>query len=564
VMAMPGARRRAAISAALVGASLLGAAALNVPLTAAAPTDGVHGRGLPPAHSARINPRNLPTVAPTGDTPQQVQTAPRQFPVDQATYERLKANVEAQAEQRDRGDQGSVTKAPDPQFATLASTSTGGWNPPDGALAVGPTSALSGANEAFAIYGRSGNQELGPVSLQALFGEPSGASVYDPRALYDAGNASATGYSGGRGRFVLVATDGSNIALAVSQNETPENPATNWCTYLINGVSNNVNGSTDWVDYPSLGMDGDSLYITSNQFSNVDNSFQYPRVMVISKASVYPDSTTGMCGVPNGADFTVDASGAPFLQNPGGGASFTVQPANMPDALPGSATGNTMYLVNSIWSSGSNLVVRSITTGPGGSSPVLNQPNWVSAGFIAPYTLPANAPQPNSRNRIDTGDDRLLGATFRYGSIFTANTTGTVSSSLSSSSNPYANAQWYQITPTSPTTSSGSSSAATNSGIALFFPGVMPVCASGPSCTNPKVVVEMSATGKVQAASAARLANGSLAMFASGVGGYNLYSRWGDYPAVAADPTSAGTAWLFGEYARSTNSWGTAVTSVTP
>jgi hypothetical protein len=223
-----------------------------------------------------------------------------------------------------------------------------------------------------------------------------------------------------------------------------------------------------------------------------------------------------------------------------------------------------MYLVNAIWSSGSNLVVRSITTAAGGASPVLNSPNWVTSGWVAPYTLPASAPQPNTGNRIDTGDDRLLGAVFRYGSIFTGNTTATVSSQLSSTPNPYANVQWYQITPTSATASSASSAAVTNSGVALFFPGVLPVCSSGATCTTPKVVVQMSASGRSQPASAARAADGSLAIFAKGVGGYTLYQRWGDYPAIAADPNNPGTAWLFGEYARSTTSWGTAVTNITP
>jgi hypothetical protein len=555
---------RRALSAAVLATCLVGAGALNVPISGAAPDSGAHGRGLPPTRATRVNPHQLPVLAPTGDTPSQIQTAPRHFPVDEATYRRLKANADVEALQRDHGDQASATSSPDPQFSTLGSTSTGGWNPPDGALAVGPTSVLSGANEAFAIYGRTGSLELGPVSFQKLFGEASSASVYDPRALFDAGNAGASGYNGGHGRFVLLATDGTNLALAVSQNETPESASTVWCTYLINGVSTNANGSTDWVDYPSLGMDSDSLYLTSNQFSNVDNSFQYPRVVVVSKASVYPNASTGVCGTPSGVDFTVDSSGAPLLQNPGGGAAFTVQPANMPDAVPGSGTGNTMYLVNAIWSSGSNLVVRSITSGPGGTSPVLNAPNWVTNGWVAPYNLPAGAPQPNSGNRIDTGDDRLLGATFRYGSIFTANTTRTVSSQLSTSPNAYANVQWYQITPSSATTSTASTSAVTNSGLALFFPGALPVCSTGPTCTTPKVVLEMSASSRSQSASAARQANGSLAIFAKGVGDYQLYSRWGDYPAIAADPTNAGTAWLFGEYARSTSSWGTAVTNVTP
>src|SRR5207248_5774370 len=131
--------------------------------------------------------------------------------------------------QRDhaQGNDGTLAPSPAPEFATLGSTSTGGWNPPDGALAVGPTSILSGANEAFAIYDRSGNLKLGPVGYQRFFSEPSSSSVYDPRAFYDAGNASTGGYGGGHGRFVLLATDGVNYALAISQNETPENSSTN-------------------------------------------------------------------------------------------------------------------------------------------------------------------------------------------------------------------------------------------------------------------------------------------------------------------------------------------------
>jgi hypothetical protein len=488
----------------------------------------------------------------------------RRYPVDEATYRQLKARADAAAAQRDRGEQDSLGSSPGPQWPALSSGSTGGWNPPDGALAVGPTSVLTGANEAMAVYDRSGNLKLGPVSFTTFFGDTGASSVYDPRALYDAGNASSTRYGGGHGRFVVLATDGTNFTLAVSQNESPENASTTWCAYRINAVSTNANGSTDWVDYPSLGMDGDNLYVTSNQFSNVDNSFQYARVMVIAKGSVYPNATTGACPTAGGTDFTVDASRAPLLQNPGGGAAFTVQPANQPDALPGSTTGSTMYFVNAIWSSGSNIVVRSITTGAGGSSPVLNAPNWVTSGYIAPYNLPASAPQPSSSARIDTGDDRLLGATFRYGSIYTANTTGTVASQLSSSPNPYANAQWYKITPTSSTTSTGSTTAITNPSVAFFFPGVLPVCASGPSCQSPKVILEISASGRFQAASAADVANGRVAYFATGARAYSMNGRWGDYPAVAADPTNAGTGWLFGEYARTSSSWGTAVTSLTP
>ena len=90
------------------------------------------------------------------------------------------------------------------------------------------------------------------------------------------------------------------------------------------------------------------------------------------------------------------------------------------------------------------------------------------------------------------------------------------------------------------------------------------MCAGGPGCTTPKVVVEASVSGRTQPASAAVVANGAATVFAKGVSGYRLNSRWGDYPAVAADPNAAGTAWFLGEYARTTGGWGTATSSLAP
>ncbi len=532
-------RKRLLLLLATVSMALV-ASAQAVP-AGAAPATTRHV--VSPVKGARVNPHQMPTQPPAGETPREVS---RHYPVDRATYERLKAQVNAAADARDQGLQRSLG-GPAPRFPTLGLADGGGWNPPDGALAVGPTSLLTGVNEAFALFNESGAELLGPISFDSFFGESG--SIYDPRALFDAGNGIVSGYNGGQGRFVLLATDGTNFALAASENASPENSATTWCTYLVNGVTTNADGSTDWVDYPALGMDGDYLYITSNQFSNGSNSFQYARLMILSKASVYPDATTGSCPTITGWDTW-------NLQNPGGGAAFSIQPATEPDALPG--TGGTMYLVNAIWSSGSNLPVRSVTNTVG-AAPVVNDPGWVQSGWIAPYTLPANAPQPFG-SRIDTGDTRLLGAVYRYGSIYTANTTGTVSSSLSSSPNAYANAQWYQITPGA--SLQGTSQALTNPSVAFFFPGIMPTCSISP-CSSPNVALELSVSGRRQSASAAAAKGSQVSVFAAGVGGYQLGTRWGDYPALAADPTSTGTAWLLGEYARSSGAWGTAVSNVT-
>jgi hypothetical protein len=218
-----------------------------------------------------------------------------------------------------------------------------------------------------------------------------------------------------------------------------------------------------------------------------------------------------------------------------------------------------MYFVNAIWSSGSNLAVRALTRTASGLA--LGAAQWVANGYIAPYDLPANAPQP-SGSAIATGDTRLLGAVYRYGSIYTANTTRDVSSNLSSSANAYASSQWYTITPNALTNSVGSSRAVTSAAVAYFFPGVLPGCttASTGSCSAPFVALEVSGSGPAQAASAfSILGNATPSAYAQGVAGYTQNGRWGDYPAMAPDPSAATSVWMLGEYAASSSAWGTAV-----
>ena len=500
----------------------------------------------PSAAGVRVDPQRA--SAPAGDTPEQL---PRRYPVDQATLGRLKAQANAAAAARDAGGGVFQSSGPTPKFATLSMGDAGGWNPPDGGLAVGPSAVLIAVNEGFAVYDRNGNKQLpasaSSIGFQGFFG--TSGSTYDPRAMYDAG----------QGHFALLATTGGVYALATSQTGDPTGW---WCTYRL---PSDATGAT-WADFPGLGMDGDNLYVTSNQFSSSSNSFQYAQVLVIPKTAVYSPSGGVSAACPT-ATSTLFAN----LQNPGGGSSFTVQPANQPDAVPGQ--GGPMYLVNAIWSSGANLVVRSITSTPAGLT--LNQPAWVSAGsgangFIGAYGLPADAPQPKGR-AIDSGDTRLLGAVQRYGQMYTANTTMHVDSRLSSSPNPYANAQWYVLTPAptsaAPSATTGQSFAVTNSSVAYFFPGVLPGCTVKPiggSCATPFVALQVSGSGRSQPASAFKVTGGQPSVYQLGVGGYTQGSRWGDYPAMASDPSVPTQVWVLGEYARASTSWGTAVGIVTP
>jgi alpha-tubulin suppressor-like RCC1 family protein len=472
----------------------------------------------------------------------------------------------------------SATSPVTPEFPALGQAAAGGAGRPDAALAVGPVSILAAVNAAFAVYDRTGTLLHGPVSLGSFFG--SSDTIFGTRALYDAGNAGTGGYNGGRGRFVLLtatrndATHQANLLVAVSANENPQLAGTTWCTYTLNAVLPTMDGTqSTWADFPSLGMDGDNLYITANQYTFGSNQFQFARLLVLPKETVYPDAVTGVCPSAVPSDFT-PLNGNPLL-NPDGSTAFSLQPANQPDALPGQS--GLMYFINALGSgnpaggaatgattSGSSLVLRSIDTTGGGLS--LGAPTAVT---VASYDTPAAAPQQGGP-AISTGDARLLSAVERYGAIYTANTTQHVDPSLSAGPNASANVQWYQFIPGA---TAAESHAVASQSVAYYDPGVSVGCAvatttdasGAPSCATPYVGLEVSGSGPQQPASAfAFLANAPPITYQSGVAGYTPAGGWGAYPGMSPDPTNSGVLWALGEYAQTSTTWGTAVTRLVP
>src|SRR5438067_8488172 len=151
--------------------SALASAALQVPGPQPAPSPApVSGPGTaadretagepgPSDTGASVQPHQLPAL-PRGERPEQVrQEIPRQHPVDQAEVGRQKALAHEAAAAAEHRPGGTPVSAPPPKFATLDINQTGGWNPPDGGLAVGPASVLVAVNEAFAIYDKSTNDK---------------------------------------------------------------------------------------------------------------------------------------------------------------------------------------------------------------------------------------------------------------------------------------------------------------------------------------------------------------------------------------------------------------------
>ena len=433
-------------------------------------------------------------------------------------------------------------------------------NPPDGGFAVGPQSLVQAINRGMAVYSRTGQLEVGLVPFRTFFNHTGGAN--DPRAIYDAGNALPGGIAGGHGRFVVTAVSNqpslgiSNYVIAVSQNENPLSATSGWCTYAINGAYQS-GGVTAFTDFDNVGMDSNNLYITSEELTfSSPHAYVHSRLLVIPKASVYPDATTGACPAITSTDYEP-------LTNPDGSLARDVEPANQPDAVPGQTT--PMYFVDTIEGGGNHVALRTVTLTP---SLQLNAPTWIP---VAAYTPPTFVPEPNG-SPILTSDDDVVNALYRYGSIYFAIGTGRLGVGTGAA-NPYSNVQWYQV---AANTFAVTSNSITDPNIAFFTPDIMVGCSvttetgtdGSSTCASPFVTLAVSGAGPNQPASAYYALNGAAPVqFAAGVAGYSTGTTptlWGDYPGVSADPLSPGAVWFSGEFAQTATAWGTEVVAVRP
>lgn len=142
---------------------------------------------------------------------------------------------------------------------------SGGYYPPDNALAAGANIVITAENDAIqftTLHGASAQTE----SLNTFFGSvlASGYFLTDPRVLFDPVHHD----------FVVSVDEvsnqlaTSNILLAVSNSDltTTSLSSANWQFEAVS-TTYNVNGTTTWADQPLVSVDGNNIYVSTNQFS---------------------------------------------------------------------------------------------------------------------------------------------------------------------------------------------------------------------------------------------------------------------------------------------------------
>jgi hypothetical protein len=412
-------------------------------------------------------------------------------------------------------------------FAGIAAT---GWIPPDCTMAVGPQHVLLSVNSSMAIYSKAGGPPVLQRTLTQWFSNVvQGMTIFDPKALYDQH----------AGRWVLLAVAVQNNprnSLHLLSVSSSADPLGTWRNYRFNAMLDGSTATTNWADYPALGVDNQALYVTSNMFA-FGGGFQYAKIRVIPKAGPYAG------GAAPYVDFVK-------MKNANNTLAFTIQPCHTFGAP------QVEYLVNSAFPSGNFLTLWRITNPT--ATPTLTRLQVA----VAPYSLPPNAEQSGGAPPLNTGDVRVLHAVFRGDSVWTAFTTA---HNWGGSSNR-ASIQWCQIRAAVPAIVQQGVYGAAN--FHYFYPAPCPdnngnmtmvfsrsgasefgsVLYTGRRSTDPLGTLQASALLKAGVAHYSRL----------DTGGRN---RWGDYNGVAADPANPRLIWFYSEYAAAVDTWGTWVGS---
>ncbi len=423
-------------------------------------------------------------------------------------------------------------------FTTITRSQTnalvGIIEPPDTMGAAGPNNFVTFNNGSFSIFSKNGAlvSQVSDTSFwtSALSSDPGGLS--DPRVLYDPASQ--------RWFASMITTDqatNNKVLVARSNSSDP--------TQGFQGVSFSTI-SNRFADFPTLGLDANGVYLTTNNF-NTSDTFRSLSVYSLPKADLIA-ATPSLARLTSRTALSSTTYGF-TLQ-----ASVDYGPKLATDPEPIVSTSNTTFgqykYVNLSGTSGAGATLGSVTT-----------------KSVQSTSAPTNSPQPGTSTTIDNGDDRFSANVVQVGNFLYSVQNITVSG-RSAVRWTIADASTFN------TVQQGTISDPT---LSYFYPSIavnavgdVVVGFSGSSSST------FASTYAVVGTSAGGVAGGSLT-FGTPVqtrAGTDFYpdTRWGDYSAVTPDPADPGIFWSHQEYAAnrftigSTNygNWATQASEIIP
>jgi hypothetical protein len=407
-----------------------------------------------------------------------------------------------------------------------ASVGQPGWAPPDTEGAIGTSQFVQTANNYINVYSKAGVL-LSSRSLTSFMGSP--ANTFDSRVQWDSlwGRWVVTSDT-----FPLSTTE-QLFYWAVSKTASATGA---WWVYSWN--TNTVTGTGSFWDFPSLGLQQDSMIFTANVFGT--SSFLGAYTLALPKAQAYNGQ---------GVYFSVF-----------GGLDATLQP---PHVLKQDETGFAWLAAAA--SGGIKMYRFENPSSPNNN--ILTGPYTVTG--VPAYSAPPSAVQPapcgGGTNAVDTSDTRFVNASTQYGDLLyqvhsvnvgTATPRYYVISGLSSSAPTVHETGLFWNTSTS-SDWNASIAADTSDNLVITYSSV-------DSAYNAQVRY----VGRQHGDAAISGGGVGASLHQSGAcltGDYDPnfgVQRWGDYSAVTLDPMTAKTFWIINEDIIDASTWGNEIGKV--
>ena len=449
------------------------------------------------------------------------------------------------------------------QGPTLAQT---GSYPPDTMGAIGPTQFIVFVNGRIRSYNKATGAvdnvlNANPDNFFSPVMTPVGGGVVlvftsDPRIRYDRLT----------GRWFLIIIDvpcttancsaiNANRALFAVSDSSTITPTTTWAYHQFQqdlvATAGNAGG---FLDYPTLGLDANALYVGGNMFSAA-GGWVGTSAWVVRKSSLLI-----------GADPIV-ATAFRNLASGGGAGAFTPQGVDNFD--PAATEGYFIGVDNSVYS---RLVLKRVSD-PAGSPSLSANVNLTVPSTSYPLGVPTLTPG----GSIDAIDDRLFAAHYRNGRLWTAHNIAVTSAGVGATSgtNRRTAVRWYELQgiPTGQTfalTQSGTvydSTATAASASWFLIPSVM-VSGQGHAALG---FTSAGTPNRANAATVGRLSGDTLGTFqvpatladmnyTASTTNYNPSDgfsphRWGDYSYTSVDPLDDMTMWTAQQWCQANNSY---------
>jgi hypothetical protein len=434
-----------------------------------------------------------------------------------------------------------VLPSPSPKtsFNGVIDTPTTG-TPPDTHIAAGAGSGSAGrvvmvTNGHVEIWDKTGAVVASPVLLDTMFSATT--FCFDPRVIYDEHSD----------RFFIACLDGDTAAnslihIAVSSNGTPNNLTTNWTMFAASSLTI-IGGINTWADYTNLGVDDDSVIVTTNQF-DLGNLFRGIKIRIFNKSALLAGSSIF-------TDLNFNNNTTP---------AFSVAPVH----VYGTTDNDGFYLIGRLGATSYRYF--NITGDPASPAATTNIYGW-STGTDPSMS---GAPQSGTSVRLDAGDGRVMSPIYRNGHIWLCLTADPDSDGLTE-------AVWQDILtnggpPTAPTINQGGFLKGTSASCWTYTPSIA-VNSAGDAAM---CFTQSSSTKFADVVYAVRSVDDLPGSFRTpviakaGPGFYDSFDpanpdRWGDYSACVIDPADD-SFWVANEFAwtsiASNSDWATFIANV--